>query len=108
MAEKPHEFTDFAIDYYNEVNDDPALYDEVDQRLRKLAQDHTDITGASANIRPLDRAGNGDIESTVVVYTRPTYISGTATSKQPIGALKGALDAVERQVREKRAKLRGY
>jgi ribosome-associated translation inhibitor RaiA len=108
MTDKPQEFTDFQIDYYNEVNEDPLLYDEIDRRLRKLARDNTDITGAAANIRQPDQANATEIEATVVVYSRPTHISATAHARQPQAAVKGALDAIERQLREKREKLRGY
>jgi ribosome-associated translation inhibitor RaiA len=108
MADKPHEFTDFPIEFYNEINDDPALYDEADARLRRLAKDHTDMVGAMVTIRPSDKGSDHDINATVTVYTSPNYLNATVESRQAHGALKGALDAIERQVREMREKLRGY
>ena len=45
-------------------------------------------------------------EVTVVVYSRPEEIAATTKEADPVIALKDTLSAVERQVREKRAKLR--
>ena len=44
-------------------------------------------------------------EATVVVYARPENIAATEKEDNPTTALKGALSAVERQVRQKRDKL---
>jgi ribosome-associated translation inhibitor RaiA len=45
-------------------------------------------------------------EATVVVFKRPDNVAATERAETPEGALKGALSAVERQVRELREKLR--
>jgi ribosome-associated translation inhibitor RaiA len=105
---QPKEFTDLPIEYYNEVNDDPELFDEIDRRLRKLADGHQDIVGASVNIKPTDQGRDTETDVSIVVYTSPHYTNATARNPQPIAAVKGALDHIERQVRETRAKLRGY
>lgn len=104
------EFTDFPIEYYNEANDDNSLYVTVEDRLRKLAQGHNDITGASIQLtqRAAGRTTAHTFEATLIVYARPTQIVATERSDSLEGAVKGALDAVERQVREKREKLRNY
>lgn len=108
MTNKAEQFTDLPIEFYNEVNDDETLYDEIDRRLRTLARDNTDIVGASANLRDANLGTESGYEATIVAYTRPSHTVGTVVAKQPLAAIKGALDAVERQVREKREKLRGY
>lgn len=107
MAEKA-EFTEFEIDYYNEVNDNIELYDTIDRRLRALAHGHTDITGAQATIRPSGNGKDHDIDATITVYMRPTYLSATEEARTPEIAVDAALDDLERQVRKQREKLRGY
>lgn len=108
MSDNQQEFTDFPIEFYNEVNDDSALYDEVDNRLRWLAKGHTDITGATVNVRDANLGTESGTEVTVVIYGRPNNLASTVVAPQPIAAIKGALDGIERQVREQREKLRGY
>jgi ribosome-associated translation inhibitor RaiA len=72
-----------------------------------LAEGHDDLIGAAVSIEEPARGENTYLyEATVVAYTRPNNIAGTEKAEQPIQALRGALDAVERQVREKREKLR--
>jgi ribosomal subunit interface protein len=106
----PEEYTDFPIDFYNEVNDDTTVFDEAEERIRKLAKNHTDITGAmvkitkEANNRPTDYA----YVATVEVFCRPNNVVANERNDNLTTALKAALGAVERQVREKREKLRNY
>jgi ribosome-associated translation inhibitor RaiA len=83
-----------------------ALFDEADGRLRELARGHNDLTGAAINIRvPAHEETPPLYQVTVVVYARPKQVAATEKRDTPTGALKGALSAVERQIREKRAKL---
>ena len=107
MPEK-YEFTEFAIEYHNELSDNPALFDEADARLRELARGHHDIAGALVNIKETAQGKDHGIQATVTVYTRPNYIAATEEARTPEVALKVALDEVERQVRNQREKLRGY
>lgn len=92
------DFTDADLDYYVMLED----------RLAELAEGHTDIVGAAAT---LEQPAQGRetpyvFEASVVVYMRPNYISATEKNSNPELALKGALDAVERQVRSQRERLR--
>lgn len=84
------------------------MQQEAEMRLRKLAKGHTDLTGAAVALEREDKqAVTGfPVRARVVVYTRPDYLAGVETATDAMAALKGALDAVERQVREKRARLR--
>lgn len=104
------EFTNFPIEFYNEANDDTSFYADIEDRLRYLAKGHTDITGASVQMTQLaeNRATPYAFETTLVVYARPTQIVATERSDTLVGSAKGAMDAVERQVREKREKLRNH
>jgi ribosome-associated translation inhibitor RaiA len=43
-----------------------------------------------------------------VTYVRPSNIAATEKADNPMTALKGALNAVERQVREKRKRLKEH
>lgn len=83
------------------------LFTEAETRLKELAEGHTDLTGAAINIR---RPASGETPSvhkvTVVVYGRPDHIAATQKETTPQLALRAALDAAERQIRERREKLK--
>ncbi len=102
----------FDYEFQNKLGEIGDLEDklrrEADTRLRKLAQGHTDLTGASVILEREDQDATTmhQIRARVVAYTRPEYIAGVEKADTAQGALKGALDAVERQVRQKREKLR--
>lgn len=100
---------DFTIEFNSDLENktfEGELLDEADSRLRALAQGHSDITGAAVTIRrPAQKETPPLHEATVVAYVRPENIVGKEKQESAQGALKGALDAVERQVRKKRDKL---
>lgn len=76
------------------------------EQLLELAQDHTDIIGASVAVeRPAHRETPFIYQARIVVYMRPDNVVGTEKGDSPETALRGALRAVERQVRKKREKL---
>jgi hypothetical protein len=64
------------------------------------------VIGASV---ALDQPASGEspylYQARVVVYARPEHIAATEKGADLHSTLKGALNAVERQVRERRAKL---
>jgi hypothetical protein len=83
------------------------LWTEADRRLRALAEGHTDIVDAAVAVEELTGDTTPHLyEARVVVYIRPEDIVAVEKQETAEGALKGALDAVERQVRERRVKLR--
>lgn len=99
---------DFTIEFNSNLNDqaEADLFDEADRSLRKLTRGHSDITGAAINIRQPAYGEKGYLfEATVVVYARPEQISATKKDEDPMIALKNALSAAERQVRNRREKL---
>lgn len=100
---------DFPIEFRTDItNTDLDYYIMIEDRLIQLAKGHSDITGAAATLEQ-PAAGQKTphiFEATVVVYTRPNNITATEKQDQPELALKGALDAVERQIRQQRNKLR--
>lgn len=104
---------DFTIEFNGEGLGDQlesAMFLEADSRLRELAADHNDLTGAAINVRqPAKQAETPFIyEVTVVVYARPEHMAATKKEADPMIALNDALSALERQVREKRDKLREH
>ena len=102
----------FDFEFQNKLGDigdlEDKLRSEAETRLRKLARGHTDLTGASIIIEHVDKGAQTPYiyHARVVVYTRPNYLNGSEEADTAQSALKGALEAVERQVREQREKLR--
>jgi ribosome-associated translation inhibitor RaiA len=104
-VDEPDFTIEFKADGLNEVTE-ADLFAEAENRLRKLTKGHTDIIGAAVNITKPAQAETAFIfEATVVVYGRPDHTAATEKGDNPTIALKGALDAVERQVRSRREKL---
>lgn len=101
---------DFTIEFNSQGLSDQLeaeMFAEADSRLRELAGDHNDLTGAAINVRrPAKTETSFIYEVTVVVYARPKHIAATEKEDDPVIALKNSLNAVERQVRKKREKLR--
>jgi ribosome-associated translation inhibitor RaiA len=102
---------ELTFEFYAEVpNLRAALKDELRAeahgRLQALAADHTDLIGASIALeRPAHGASPYLYKVRVVVYARPEHVVATEQGGDLRSTLKGALDAVERQVRERREKL---
>lgn len=102
----------FDFEFQSKLGDvgdlEDKLHTEAEIHLRKLAQGHTDVTGASVIIENIDRQAPTPYlyRARVVVYSKPEYVDGTKEADTAITAMKGALDAVERQVRENREKIR--
>ena len=100
---------DFYIDYELEAehfSDDMRA--EVESRLRKLASEDTDMVGAAVSVtqpginqkeRPIE------YQVRVVVYARPEDVVAIKKDDTIQGAMKAALSAIERQIRDKREKL---
>lgn len=97
----------FTFEFYSDIEHlNESLSTEAENRLRKLTKGHTDLTGASVAIK---RVAHGEtphgFEARVVAYTRPENIAAVEKETSPDLALKHALTAVERQIREKRDRL---
>ena len=101
---------DFTIEFNSQGLSDQVeaeMFAEADSRLRELAGDHDDLTGAAINVRrPAKTETSFIYEVTVVVYARPNHIAATEKEADPMITLKNSLNAVEKQVRKKREKLR--
>ena len=99
---------EFDFEFYSEIPDpDDAFRGEAEKRLLALTEGHDDLIGASVTMEELTgEATPHRYEATVVVFKRPDNVAATEKAETPEGALKGALSAVERQVRELRDRLR--
>jgi ribosome-associated translation inhibitor RaiA len=99
---------DFTLELSSEHlsdEEEDELYAIAEERLRRLAAGHTDMIGAAINI---SRPASGETaylhEATVVVYGRPENVAASEKESNAPLALKGALDAAERQIRKHREK----
>jgi hypothetical protein len=99
---------DFDFEFYSEVPDpDDVLRAEALNRLLELAEGHDDIIGASVALEELTgETTPHHYQARVVAFVRPDNFAALEEAETARGALKGALTAVERQVRESREKLR--
>lgn len=104
----------FPIEFNNEVDDvkksENEFYTLAVDRLSKLAEGHSDISGAVVNFKqPAQERKTAYIhEVTIVIYMGSQHIAATEKGEQFRATLDGALDAVERQVREGRKQQRNY
>lgn len=97
------------IEFHTDITEtDIDYYIMVENRIKELAEGHSDITGAAATLKqPAEGRQTPHIfEATVVTYIRPNNLSATEKDNNPELALKGALDAIERQVRQQRNRLK--
>lgn len=97
---------EFEFQFGDEVGNTDELRTMVLRSLDRLAKGHTDLIDASIAV---GTEGHGETAHTfrarIVLYVRPNQIVGVETAEEPVVALRGALDAVERQLREKRTEL---
>lgn len=106
--------TNFPIEFNNELDDvkksENEFYTLAVDRLGKLAEGHTDISGAVVNFKQpaQGRETTYAHEVTIVVYMGSEHVAATEKGEQFRATLDGALDAVERQVREGRKQQRNY
>jgi ribosome-associated translation inhibitor RaiA len=102
---------DFTLEFNSPLRpeNEAELFAKADTQLRQLTEGHQDMIGAAINIREPAKGESGYLyEATVVVYSRPDHVAATKKSEDVVVALKGALDGVERQIRERRDKLKKH
>jgi ribosome-associated translation inhibitor RaiA len=100
---------DFDFEFFTRIIDhDDQLKRYAETELRKLAEGHSDMVGARVSIEELssDTTPN-TYRANITIWIRPEDINAEEKAEYPLEALKGALKAAERQVREKRDRLRG-
>jgi ribosome-associated translation inhibitor RaiA len=104
----------FPVEFNNEIDEvkksENEYYTLTVDRLSKLAEGHNDISGGVVNLKlpAQGRQTSYVYEVTIIVYMGSDHIAATEKGKQVKSTLDGALDAVERQVRERRKQQRKY
>lgn len=102
----------FAFDFSNEVQSlgtqvETRLRIEAEARLRQLQKGYTDLNGATVSVEQSLYAETGTrYQASVVAYVQPKNIAAIRKEADAGCALNRALEAVERQVREQRDRLR--
>jgi ribosome-associated translation inhibitor RaiA len=105
----------FPVEFHSEVDNVnqkqlTALYDHAVERLHHLAQGRNDISSAIVNFKqPAHGKGTAYVyEVTIIVNTDMENSIATQTGANLSGVVDGVLDAIERQVRERRKRARNY
>lgn len=106
MPQMAFEFEFYSEDITNsQLKDDLRM--EAGSRLRPLAEGHDDMVGASVAIeKPARRESAYLYQARVIAYIKPENIVAVEKEESAMAALQAALDAVERQIRERREKRR--
>lgn len=99
--------SDFYIDYNIEVTEPgDGFRRETEQRLRELESGHTDMVGAAVSLEKVADTTTYDVHRVrIVVYKRPKDVVVSKQDADPMVALRGALDTLEKQIRDSRDKL---
>ena len=104
----------FPIEFNNEVDDvkksENEFYTLAADRLSKLTEGHNDISGAVINLKQpaKERETSYISEVTIIVHMGSDDVIATEKGEQFRATLSSALDAVERQVHERRTQERNY
>ena len=104
----------FPVEFNNELDDvkksENEFYTLAVDRLSILAEGHNDISGGVVNFKQpaQGRQTSHVYEVTIIVYMGSDHIAATEKGEQFQATLDGALDTVERQVRERRKQQRNY
>ena len=102
------------IEFNNEIDDvkksENEFYTLAVDRLSKLAEGHNDISGGVVNLKQPAKGHQTPYiyEVMSVVYMGSDHIAATEKGELLQSTLDGALDAVERQVRERRKQQQNY
>jgi ribosome-associated translation inhibitor RaiA len=99
--------SDFHFEFHSEVpNLASELIAEAESRLLELAEGHTDMVGAAMAVEELTHDQTPHCYRVrIVVYIRPENIVAEEQEETLEGSFKGAIEAIERQVRQRREKL---
>ena len=102
----------FPIEFNNEIDEtkksENEIYTLAVERISNLSEGHHDISGAMVNLKQPAQGQSHIYEVTIVVYMGADHIVATEKSDKLKATLYGALDGVERQVRQFREQRRNY
>jgi ribosome-associated translation inhibitor RaiA len=100
--------TDFDFEFYSEIEDlNQEFRAETETKLRELAVGHSDMIGASVALEEDSHAETPHAyEARIIAFVRPENVVVTEKGETIEQALWGATDALERRIREERARRR--
>lgn len=97
---------DFEFEFHSQVPlVDEDVRAETEDRLRRLADGHRDMIGASV---AAEHVAPYEYRARVVVYMRPENLTAEEKNDSVETALRDAIHSVERQVRTQRERRRDY
>lgn len=98
----------FAIQYHDDEKIlDDRLRTRLEKRLAELARTQRDLFGGMVSIwRDSGLSRRSDYRLKIVLYGRRTRLTAVERGETPGGIVTGALDTIERRVRQHRAKRR--
>jgi ribosome-associated translation inhibitor RaiA len=97
---------DFEFEFHHEAPlVDEGVRAETEDRLRRLADGHRDMIGASV---ATDYVAPYEYRARVVVYMRPENLTAEEKDDSAETALRSAVHSIERQVRSQREKRREF
>lgn len=98
----------FSIEYYVEnARLGQREKGAIESRISKLAHSHRNISGASVALECVSGSNKrAEYKVRLVVYCKPTNIAASRTQDSVRLAVSEALEAIERQVREQRERMR--
>lgn len=101
--------TDFEYEFYSKVHVDNDVEAKTERRLRDLADGHRDMIGASVAVEQPASGETGHLyRARIRAYVKQDTVVAVEKENSVRAALQGALNAVERQVREHRDEVRNY
>jgi ribosome-associated translation inhibitor RaiA len=103
MTDKP----EFPIEYQTDVALlTRELQDHIEERLLVLSDGNTDLKGASISVTEVADRATPLYQARILVHMRPDDVVAVEKGETLEGTLRGAVKAIERQVRDKRKKMR--
>ena len=99
---------DFSIEYYiGSAKLSQKQQNTIQTRLHKLAAGHRDIAGASVAVELISGANRREeYKARLVLYCKPANVAAVHKADSVNEAVAEALEAVERQVRSQRERVR--
>lgn len=102
--------TEFPIEIHAETDGfTEELQRKTGDRLLRLKGDHTDMVSATISVEEIARGERPfRYQFKAILHMRPDRVVASEKADNVRSAMKGCLSALERQVRERRAKLKEH
>jgi len=105
---KRNHSSDFDIEYYAEnATLSQREKSTIENRIYKLSKGHRDISGVSVALECISGDNKrAEYRARLVVYCKPANIVASRTHESIYSAITDALEAIERQIRDQRERMR--